>query len=34
MSANRRYAPVTLQGDEIQQLRILGRVLWSSREYS
>ncbi|SDB02851.1 Phage repressor protein C, contains Cro/C1-type HTH and peptisase s24 domains [Desulfonatronum thiosulfatophilum] len=33
-SANPRYAPVTLQGDEIETLRIIGRVLWSSREYA
>ena len=34
LSANRRYPPVTLQGDEIEALRVIGRVLWSSREYS
>ena len=33
LSANRRYAPVSLQGDEIDTLRVVGRVLWSSREY-
>ena len=32
-SANPRYSPVTLQGDEIDTLRIIGRVLWSSRNY-
>ncbi|TVQ96140.1 MAG: helix-turn-helix transcriptional regulator [Desulfovibrionales bacterium] len=33
-SANQRYQPVTLQGDEIDTLRIIGRVLWSSRNYA
>ncbi|PTN33952.1 S24 family peptidase [Desulfonatronum sp. SC1] len=33
-SANQRYEPVTLQGDEIETLRIIGRVLWSSRNYA
>jgi phage repressor protein C with HTH and peptisase S24 domain len=33
LSANPKYAPVTLQGDEIETLRIIGRVLWSSRTY-
>ena len=33
-SANQRYQPVTLQGDEIETLRIIGRVLWSSRSYA
>lgn len=33
-SANPRYPPLTLQGDEVESLRIIGRVLWSSREYS
>lgn len=33
-SANQRYAPVTLQGDEIETLRVIGRVLWSSRSYA
>ena len=32
-STNQRYAPVTLQGDEIDTLRVVGRVLWSSRDY-
>lgn len=32
-STNPRYAPVTLQGDEIETLRVIGRVLWSSRSY-
>jgi phage repressor protein C with HTH and peptisase S24 domain len=32
-STNQRYAPVTLQGDEIDTLRVIGRVLWSSRDY-
>ena len=33
-STNQRYAPVTLQGDEIDTLRVIGRVLWSSRVYA
>ncbi len=32
-STNQRYSPVTLQGDEIDTLRVIGRVLWSSRAY-
>ena len=32
-STNRAFSPVTLQGDEIETLRIIGRVLWSSRTY-
>lgn len=33
-STNQRYLPLTLQGDEIETLRIIGRVLWSSRNYA
>jgi len=33
-STNQRYAPVTLQGDEMETLRVIGRVLWSSRAYA
>jgi phage repressor protein C with HTH and peptisase S24 domain len=33
-STNQRYAPVTLQGDEVDTLRVIGRVLWSSRTYA
>ena len=33
-STNQRYSPVTLQGDEIDTLRVIGRVLWSSRAYA
>jgi phage repressor protein C with HTH and peptisase S24 domain len=33
-SANQKYAPITLQGDEIDTVRIIGRVLWGSRDYS
>jgi phage repressor protein C with HTH and peptisase S24 domain len=33
LSANRNYSPVSVQGDEIDTLRVVGRVLWSSREY-
>ncbi|MGM0425367.1 MAG: LexA family transcriptional regulator [Thermodesulfobacteriota bacterium] len=33
LSTNHKYPPLTLQGEEIETLRIMGRVLWSSREY-
>ena len=33
-STNQRYAPVTLQGDEMDTLRVVGRVLWSGRSYA
>jgi len=33
-STNQQYAPVTLQGDEVDTLRVVGRVLWSSRTYA
>ncbi|SMP38995.1 LexA family transcriptional regulator [Desulfonatronum lacustre] len=33
-STNQRYQPVTLQGDEVETLRVIGRVLWSSRSYA
>lgn len=33
VSANPNYTPIFLQGDELETMRILGRVLWSSREY-
>ena len=33
-STNQRYSPVTLQGDEMETLRVIGRVLWSSRAYA
>jgi phage repressor protein C with HTH and peptisase S24 domain len=33
-STNQRYSPVSLQGDEIDALRVIGRVLWSSRAYA
>ena len=33
-STNQRYSPVTLQGDEMETLRVIGRVLWSSRNYA
>ena len=32
-STNQRYSPITLQGDEMETLRVVGRVLWSSRAY-
>jgi SOS-response transcriptional repressor LexA len=33
LSANRHYPPVSVQGDEIDTLRVIGKVLWSSREF-
>ncbi|WP_045214712.1 LexA family transcriptional regulator [Desulfonatronovibrio magnus] len=33
LSSNRNFMPITLQGDELDNLRVIGRVLWSSREY-
>lgn len=33
-STNQKYSPVTLQGDETDTLRVVGRVLWSSRVYA
>jgi len=33
VSTNPNYTPIFLQGDEVETMRILGRVLWSSREY-
>lgn len=33
-SSNQKYLPVTLQGDETDTLRVIGRVLWSSRNYA
>ena len=32
-SDNPKYPPITLQGDEIETLRIIGKVLWASRSY-
>ena len=32
-SANPKYPPVSLQGDLLDSLRIIGRVIWSSRVY-
>ncbi len=32
-STNQKYPPLSLQGDETETLRIIGRVLWSSRAY-
>lgn len=32
-STNQRYAPITVQGDEMDTMRVIGRVLWSSRKY-
>jgi phage repressor protein C with HTH and peptisase S24 domain len=33
ISTNPGYSPIFLQGDEIETLRILGRILWVCREY-
>ncbi|MFP4108808.1 MAG: S24 family peptidase [Desulfonatronovibrio sp.] len=33
-STNQKYSPITLQGDETDTLRVIGRVLWSSRIYA
>ncbi len=33
ISSNPRYTPIFLQGQEIDTLRILGRILWVCREY-
>jgi phage repressor protein C with HTH and peptisase S24 domain len=33
LSANRHYPPVSVQGDEVDALRVIGKVLWSSREF-
>ncbi|EPR38673.1 phage C1 repressor [Desulfovibrio sp. X2] len=33
VSDNRDYAPVVLQGEEISQARIIGKVVWIGREY-
>lgn len=33
ISTNPNYTPIFLQGDEIEMLRILGRILWVCREY-
>ncbi len=32
-SDNPDYAPVLLAGDQLQSVRVIGRVLWISREY-
>ncbi|NCC25192.1 MAG: helix-turn-helix transcriptional regulator [Deltaproteobacteria bacterium] len=32
-SDNPKYPPITLQGDELETLRIIGKVLWTSRSY-
>ncbi|MEW6078686.1 MAG: XRE family transcriptional regulator [Thermodesulfobacteriota bacterium] len=32
ISANSRYAPVYLQGEEINRVRVIGRVIWICRE--
>lgn len=32
-SDNPDYSPVTLQGEELEQIRIIGKMIWSCREY-
>jgi phage repressor protein C with HTH and peptisase S24 domain len=32
-SDNREYAPIYLQGDEINSIRIIGKVIWICREF-
>jgi phage repressor protein C with HTH and peptisase S24 domain len=32
ISDNRDYAPIVLRGDELEALRVIGRVLWLGRE--
>jgi len=32
LSDNPRYAPIELRGDELDTVRILGRVIWVGRE--
>jgi phage repressor protein C with HTH and peptisase S24 domain len=32
LSDNRDYAPIVLAGDELDALRVIGRVLWVGRE--
>jgi phage repressor protein C with HTH and peptisase S24 domain len=33
LSENPSYSPVLLQGDEIETVRVIGKVIWISREY-
>ena len=32
-SDNPDYAPVVLRGDELANVRVIGRILWAAREY-
>jgi phage repressor protein C with HTH and peptisase S24 domain len=32
-SDNREYAPIYLQGDEINSIRIIGKVIWICRDF-
>ncbi len=32
LSANRDYTPITLQGEEIDTVRVIGKVIWIGRE--
>lgn len=33
LSENSDYSPIVLQGDELDQIRIIGKIVWSCREY-
>ncbi|EPR35747.1 phage C1 repressor [Alkalidesulfovibrio alkalitolerans DSM 16529] len=33
LSDNRDYSPIVLQGEEISQARVIGKVVWIGREY-
>lgn len=33
LSDNKDYTPILLQGDELENVRIIGKVVWSCREY-
>lgn len=33
LSDNPNYSPITLQGDELLSFRIIGKVVWSARDY-
>ena len=33
LSDNRAYSPIVLQGDELETVRIIGKIVWICREY-
>lgn len=33
ISDNSAYSPITIQGDELLSFRVIGRVVWSARDY-